>query len=195
MVDTLAASDPKIPVAPRGLRQKGIDEGGLADPRLPRHKHQLAVAQERLLQGLVQLRQLFLPADEAGRRLQGRRNARFTEARDGRGGGERGDEPVAPSARRLDEARVLGVVPKRAPQLADITPQQSLTDIAVLPDGLQQFLLGEQPLRMLGEIAQEQKRLRPQGQKLTPAPESLVREVQPKGRKGEVAFVHHRTSS
>jgi hypothetical protein len=67
---TLAAPDPKILVGPRGLRHEGIDEGGLADPRLPRHQHHLALAPKRLLQGAMQLRQLLVPAYEAERRLK-----------------------------------------------------------------------------------------------------------------------------
>ena len=51
VLDTLAAPDPKILVGPRGLRQKGIDEGGLADPGLPGGEHHLALPRKRPLQG------------------------------------------------------------------------------------------------------------------------------------------------
>ena len=64
-LDTLAAPHPQV-LRPHDLRQKGVEEGGLADPGLPRDEHHLAFAPERTLQGPVQLRQLLLPAYEAG---------------------------------------------------------------------------------------------------------------------------------
>jgi hypothetical protein len=100
------------------MRQKGIDERGFADPRLPGDKHHLALAPKRPLQGVVQVHQLRVPADEWGGRLQGRRTARFHETRDRPGGGERGDEPVASPAHRFDKMGVLGVIPQHPPQRA-----------------------------------------------------------------------------
>lgn len=66
--DTLTAPDPDV-LLRHDLRQKGVDEGGLADPGLPRDKHHLAFAPAHALQGPVQCRQVLLPAYEAGERL------------------------------------------------------------------------------------------------------------------------------
>jgi hypothetical protein len=74
VLDTLSAPDPQV-LRPHDLRKKGVEEGGLADPGLPRDKHHLAFTPARALQGPVQLRQVLLPAYEAGGRLQGRRAA------------------------------------------------------------------------------------------------------------------------
>jgi hypothetical protein len=55
------------------LRQKGVDEGGLADPGLPRDKYHLAFAPARALQGSAARAQPRPPARVARSRGPGER--------------------------------------------------------------------------------------------------------------------------
>jgi len=65
-------------------------------------------------------------------------------------GGERGDEPIPPAGDGLDEAWRLGVFPQHVAQVANVGVEQSRAHTGFGPHGFEQFLLGHQPVGVLG---------------------------------------------
>ena len=74
-------------------------------------------------------------------------------------GHHRCDEPVAPPVGGLDELRRVRVVAERAPHVANGALQHRLADEDVRPDGVEQFLFGDEAAGARGEVFEQRERL------------------------------------
>ena len=106
-------------------------------------------------------------------------------------GGERDDEPISPAGDGLDEAWRFGVLPQHVAQVADIGVEQSRAHTSLGLRGFEEFLLGHQPVGVLGQVAQDGEGFRSEGKNLVPLPELLSRAVQGKGGKVNDGFRFH----
>lgn len=99
--------------------------------------------------------------------------------------GHRGDEAIPDPPDRLDHARRLDAIPERDAQFADAVLRRRLGTARSLPHGGHQLVARHQAPGPFHEVAENGKRLRPQGHGLVGTPELAVLEVEAEGREVE----------
>ena len=189
MLDALALSDPATASAGH-LSQKRRDQRRFADARLSGQEDQLAISSECLLQARTESADLRLAPDEAsaGRAAligivgidRGVTEARDLRARTGCGRwADGGQKSIAPAMDGLDEAWRQAVIAERSPQLADPDLEHRVPDHRVGPDSLEQGHLRHELPRARQEATQESERFGGERNRLRPAPQPLVTQVDP----------------
>src|SRR5450631_2187791 len=73
---------------------------------------------------------------------------------------DRTNEPIASRHHSCYESRLTNVIPKDAPQLCNCARRRILGDGNILPHRIQQFVLGNQLLRMMQKILEDKESLR-----------------------------------
>jgi hypothetical protein len=190
MLQAVSAADKKLGI--NGcLLDEGIGERSLADSCLTGEKHDLPLASLRCREQLLESGELGRAPDHTTplRRDQGLRLRRAVAApssclvtwmlgvlRD------RGNEAIASAMHRLDDARGLRVLAQSRADFAQVHLQDAVAHADVGPEGVEQLFLGDQPPRVLGQVAKHGKRLRLEPARPAPPPESLVGEVEAKRR-------------
>lgn len=85
-------------------------------------------------------------------------------------GGAGADEAIAPAMPGLDVARGLGIVAQGLADLVDGRLQDAFADVLAGPEGVENFGFGEQPVRVLEQVAQHGEGAWPQDDRLIAAP-------------------------
>lgn len=194
LFETLATGDAQVLVG--DASQKRIDQGRLAATRPTGHEDQLPLAAQCLVQPTLELEQLGLAPHQS---------EFLWRAGSGRGpstcclglwwidDGGFGNEPIAATVHRLDETGFLRLVPQCFADLVDADFQRGIGHEGVGPDGLEQFLLGDQPAGVLQQISQDGEGFRGECDRLHTAPQAGVVRVEPEGigeaLSAEVPFV------
>ena len=202
MLDALALSDPATASAGH-LSQERRDQRRFADARLSGQEDHLAISAECLLQGRTESADLRLAPDEAsaGRAVligivgvdRGVTEARDLRARTGCGRwADGGQKSIAPAVDGLDEAWRPAVIAERSPQLADPDLEHRVPDHRVGPDSLEQGHLRHEHPRARQEATKESERFGGERNRLRPAPQPLVTQVDPEVPEPEDACLVHR---
>src|SRR5436190_9792390 len=82
----------------------------------------------------------------------------------GRGDGR--DEPIPLPGPRLDELRRCRIITERPANLANTHFQRRSAHMGIKPDGVEQFLSGYQPTRVLRQVTQHGEAFGPEGDHL-----------------------------
>src|SRR5262249_50324281 len=146
LLDTLASGEPEV-TPRRDTFQKGLDEGRLPDSRVAGHEDDLALAGEGAFQATVEVLQLRVATDDRAASARPR-VARALSSTDRR------DEAIPATMNGLDEPRHLRAVTQALAQLAHADGQDDLAHGDAGPDGGEQLVLGDQPVRAQGQIVQ-----------------------------------------
>src|SRR6202011_143430 len=117
-----------------------LDQGRLADTRLPGDKHDLALAARGALPSLVQLLERSGPPDQCARGP----SCGYDRAWGDRFG-DRSDKPISALGHRLDKAGFLRAVPARAARAQDVFPPRLRLDYTIGPHRLEQLIVHHQP--------------------------------------------------
>ena len=187
-LDTLAVRDPHTRIDAHTL-EKGLDDPGLADSRLPRHEDDLASAAPRRFDPSLEPIECGLAADEVGRGSvsgasglaePGRRLGRSISLRPGIGLGDAGDETIAAAVNRRDEARRVDTVAEGLPDLAHADLEDRIAHNRPRPHVIEQDMLRDELTVALDQTLQHGKRLRRQANGLRPPPETFIGRIQQK---------------
>src|SRR5262249_32520494 len=174
LIDALPAPDGP-PVGVTDLRQEQFHQGGLADPQLSGHEHELPLSLHRAPQERMQTSELGLSAHQRGRRRRGHGGTR------GAGGGRGGhgpDESESSPVGRLDISRRARRVSERFAQIANAARQRRVAHDRVAPDRGEQLRFRDQPRAVLDEVSQDGECTRRQRESPRTAPRPLVLELQ-----------------
>jgi hypothetical protein len=71
--------------------------------------------------------------------------------------------PVAAAANRFDETRRVGVIAEGHSKVVDVLSHEALRDVHLAPYAVEDLVLGQEPLLVLGEQAQKREGLLGQG--------------------------------
>src|SRR5262245_42736779 len=93
--------------------------------------------------------------------------------------------------RRLDEARCSGIITQRFADLADASLQDRIADVEAGPDDIEKFILRDELVRALRQVAQHAERLGPERDDALVAVQALVRRVETKRREDDRSLVSH----
>jgi hypothetical protein len=113
----------------------------------------LPLAPHRTLQAAAQVAELHAPADKLPRGQFNRDLDRGRHVPDGC------DELISSPRQRLDELRVLRMVPDRVADVEDVAFQHLWLDERIGPQGIEQFILRNQPTSVVNKIAKDSERL------------------------------------
>ena len=152
--NTLTACDAQARTIDYSPVQKLIDQRRFPDAGLPSNEDRLPLAPHRTLQAVAQVADLHAPADKFPRRQFNRDPDRGRHVPDGC------DELISSPRQRLDELRVLRTVPDRVADVEDVAFQHLWLDERIGPQGIEQFILRNQPTSVVNKIAKDSERLR-----------------------------------
>jgi hypothetical protein len=142
-LDTVASRYDKVGMA-TSLTEKLLDQRRLADPWLAADKYRLRFTGSRSLKHRVKLLHPFGASSEDAKLKNGLRLICQTRETI-----HVPDEAIAPTSLCLDETRAGDLVAERVPDRENVAFQDFGLDVDVPPHGRQQFIVGDQSVRIL----------------------------------------------
>src|ERR1700723_1642755 len=128
-----------------------LNQRGLSDARFPGDKDDLLLILQRPAERLCQMAEFPVSTNQFVIWRVGdlsRSRSRVVDL---------GNEAIATPGQCFDESRALGIIPERAPDIADVALEHLGLDVGFGPQGLQHLLLGHQPAGMLHQIPEHRK--------------------------------------
>jgi hypothetical protein len=150
--DTLTACEEHRCTIGRGTLQKLIDQRRFPDAWLASNEDNLPLVPQRPQPAAAQFANLRatankFPGGQFSRELD--RGRRFPDG---------SDELIPPPRQRLDELRILSIVPECVADLEDMALEDFRLDEGIRPQAIEQFILCNQPSGVFDQIPQDSER-------------------------------------
>jgi hypothetical protein len=178
--------------------REGIDQSGLPDAGFSSNKNDLTFTRKHLLKPVLHSRQCFIATNKSpGQVFAGQTRRRScSDAPDPAGSHlfafcELTDKAIAATMRSFNEARRLWIIVESLPELTNRDLEDGVADKGFGPDGVQEFLFGDELAATLEEIVQHCERLGSEFYCLRSSPQTLVDRVEAKGIEDYLRFVPH----